>query len=362
MNADQNSPPPVSDKPFKMSGLEKGTLQAAWAMCALLVIILTISLVIIFAADKSVNRPLLDRTFIPAQVLSWAIVLLGIACFFNRCLWIGLTKSMILNEVVELKWFFEQIGLTEGKWIEFIRQNGLKVFIADQPLPGHVAVQAQATHFFFIAHFVFGYNKNRFWSAVALKQTCLRQEQAAAFLPKNQEEEGQGIGLETVEGLKTQMGHLQQRLVELGKLNKALQDQLTDNGNRTKELEEENESQKKEIQGFALREGKDDKAQKKLMLYTLGLAPIFHQMVARKPDRRDVTKTALADLFKTVMTGQPDLRRLLAALGEKTPLELPDYAGDLLWENLKTLALTNPGGPPPVGNLARLKKIIFAPG
>jgi hypothetical protein len=141
--------------------------------------------------------------------------------------------------------------------------------------------------------------------------------------------------------------------------NKALQKQLFEEAEKVKELEVVKEAQKNELQGYTLREGKDDKAQKRLMLYSLGLAPIFHKLTAQKPDRRDLTKLALADLYKTSVEGSPALKSLLVGLGETEPTKLPDNFCDLLWENLKTLDLTSPGGPPPTGNMARLKKIIF---
>ncbi|MCL2102402.1 MAG: hypothetical protein FWH22_11895 [Fibromonadales bacterium] len=92
-------------KPFKMSFREKGGFQATWAMIALILLIILISYLIMIFGDKSVELPMMDRIFIPAQVLSWVIVAIGFFWFFERCLWIGATKSITIDEAIDIEFF-----------------------------------------------------------------------------------------------------------------------------------------------------------------------------------------------------------------------------------------------------------------
>ncbi|MCL2102403.1 MAG: hypothetical protein FWH22_11900 [Fibromonadales bacterium] len=181
----------------------------------------------------------------------------------------------------------------------------------------------------------------------------MRQEQATIFLP---EPDNQIFKVtppqEAAEDLQAQVNDLQTT-------SKTLQKQLVILEDTNKELQRNYEAVKSDLKCQQMRESKEEKNQKKLMLYSLGLSPIFHKLVEKKPDRRDLTKPALADLFKISVDSSPALKSLLLGLGETNTAKLPDNVCDIFWENLKILELTSPGGMPPTGNLPRLKKIIF---
>ena len=344
-------------KPFKMSFKEKGGFQATWAMIALILLIMLISYLVMIFGDKSVGLPMADRIFIPTQVMSWVFVAIGLFWFFERCLWIGATKSITLDEAIGIEWFFQQLALTKEKWVDFIRKNDLNVFIAEKSLPTYTATTVKATHFFFLHYFLFDYNKHRFWSSVALQKVCLRQEQVAIFLPEPDYQTPEANQAETVENLKTKVSDVSDLLA----LNKSLQDQLLASENKNKELKTSYETIQSDLKGYQMRDGKEEKKQTRLMLYTLGLAPIFHKLVEKKPDRQDVTSSAVEELFKTVINDSPTLKTLLTSFGEN-PEILPPYVFNGFWEILKSLDITNTGGPSPTHNLKRLKKKIFESG
>jgi hypothetical protein len=272
---------------------------------------------------------------------------------------INLVGRIVLDKALRFTDAMEGLGLKhDWEQFHFVKHYDLPVYIAAKPLLTAEAYSVQASFY--------PYTNTLLTSPSSLdefkgnKRLCLKAADLDVALNKLQAETSP-TEPETEASTSTS-SNLQARLADLEVRNKILQNQLIEDGTKIKELEAANEALKSELQGHALREGKYDKAQKRLMLYSLGLAPIFHKLTAKKHDRRDLTKPALAALFKTSVDSDPALKSLLVGLGDKNPTDLPDNLCDLLWENLKILDLTNPGGPPPTGYLARLKKIIFESG
>jgi len=250
----------------------------------------------------------------------------------------------------------EGLGLRhDWEQFHFVRQYDLPVYIAAKPLLTAETSTVKASFYPYIQTLLA--SPSSLDEYKGSKRLCLKAAELDEALNKLRAESPPPEA-EAGDANPTPSDR-QDRVADLEVRNKALQNQLFEVTAKVKELEMVTETQKNELQGYTLREGKDDKAQKRLMLYSLGLAPIFHKLTAEKPDRRDLTKLALADLYKISVDGSPALKSLLVGLGETEPTKLPDNFCDLLWENLKTLDLTSPGGPPPTGNMARLKKIIF---
>jgi hypothetical protein len=283
--------------------------------------------------------------------LLWALV--KITTRFN------LVGQIVLDKALRFTDAMENLGLKhDWEQFHFVRHYDLPVYIAAKPLLAAESSAVKASFYPYIQTLLASPSSldeykgsKRLCLKAADLDEALNKLQATTCLPEPE-----------TQAAAPPLRDIQTRVADLEMRNKVLQNQLVESGAKIKELESVNESCKSELQGYALREGKDDKAQKRLMLYSLALAPIFHKLVAKKPDRRDLTKPALAALFKISVEGRPTLKSLLVGLGEAEPTDLPDNFCDLLWENLKTLDLTSLGGPPPTGNLARLKKIVFDSG
>ena len=281
--------------------------------------------------------------------LLWA--LMKVTTRFN------LVGQVVLDKAIRFTDALEGLGL-EHDWeqFHFVRHYGLPVYIAAKPLPASEASAVKASFYPYIQTLLA--SPTSLDEYKGSKRLCLKSADLDEALNKLRA----ATSPPKAEAATQTPPDLQARLSDLEVCNKILQNQLVEAGTKVKELEAANETRKSELQGYALREAKDDKAQKRLMLYSLGLAPIFHKITDKKPDRRDLTKTVLADLFKISVESSPALKSLLLGLGEKEPARLPDNFCDLFWENLKILELTSPGGPPPTGNLTRLKKKIFESG
>ena len=272
---------------------------------------------------------------------------------------LNLVGHIVLDKALRFTDALEGLGLKhDWEQFYFARNYDLPVYIAAKPLLTAEATAVKASFYPYIQTLLA--SPSSLDEYKGSKRLCLKAADLDEALNRFRAETS-APGPET-EAATLTPSDLQARLADLEVRNKILQNQLVEVGTKVKELEAANAALKNELQGYALRAGKDERAQKRRMLYILGLAPIFHKLTAGKHDRRDLTKTVLPDLFKTSVENNPALRSLLEGLGEKNPTDLPDNFCDLLWENLKTLDLTNPGGPPPAGNLTRLKKIIFESG
>ena len=296
----------------------------------------------------------------------WPQLFMSIA-FLGWLLWtllkvstrLDLVGRIVLDKALRFTDALEGLGLRhDWEQFHFVRQYDIPVYIAVKPLLNAEAFSVKASFYPYI--------QTRLASPSSLdeykgsKRLCLKAADLTDALNKLRMENSPAEP--ATEAATPTLSNLQARLADLEIRNKILQNQLVETGTRIKELEAANEALKNEIHGHTMRGGKNEKAQKRLMLYSLGLAPIFHKLTDKKHDRQDLTKPALVNLFKTSVDSTPALKSLLAGLGEKNPTDLPENIGDLLWENLKILDLTSPGGSPPTGYLARLKKIIFDAG
>jgi len=283
--------------------------------------------------------------------LLWALV--KITTRFN------LVGQVVLDKALRFTDALEDLGLKhDWEQFHFVRHYGLPVYIAARPLLNPEASAIKASLYPYIQTLLA--SPSSLDEYKGSKRLCLKAADLDEAL--NQLRSAPSEPEPETQATAPPLRDLQARVADLEMRNKILQNQLVEAGTKIKELESVNEARKNELQGYVLREGKDDKVQKRLMLYSLALAPIFHKLAAQKFDRRDLTKPAVAALFKISVDNSPALKSLLTGLGETEPTDLPDNFCDLLWENLKTLDLTSPGGSPPTGNLARLKKIVFGSG
>lgn len=272
---------------------------------------------------------------------------------------LDLVGRIVLDKALRFTDALEGLGLRhDWEQFHFVRHYDIPVYIANKPLLTAEAYSVKASFYPYIKGLLV--SPSSLDAYKGSKRICLKAADLAEALNKLRLENSPAEP--ETEAATPTLSNLQARLADLEIRNKILQNQLVETGTRIKELEVTNETLKNELHGHTLRDGKNEKAQKRLMLYSLGLAPIFHKLTATKYDRRDLTKPALMNLFKTSVDSTPALKSLLVGLGEKNPTDLPENIGDLLWENLKILDLTSPGGSPPTGYMARLKKIIFESG
>jgi len=154
-----------------LSPLEKGLGQAAWVVAVVVALFLIAGFIATWLFEHSKDQALADRAFIPLQAIFICFTAMLVVMAFQRCFWIGLTKKTTLDEAIEMRWLFEQLGLPESDWRAYILNKHLTVFIAERPLIEPVASQIKAVCFYFFK-IMFGYSKLSFWTAVAQKRAC----------------------------------------------------------------------------------------------------------------------------------------------------------------------------------------------
>lgn len=269
---------------------------------------------------------------------------------------LNLVGTVTLDRALRFTDTMERLGLVhEWEQLQFIRHYKIPLYIAAQPLLADEVQNVKASLYPFVRTLL---ASTDFMAAEkGRKRLCLE----ASALEDVLSQIGQGSVQSTapLEEAPASLRDLQAQVANLEMEKRVLQSQFVESNGRIKELEDLNRDLKSELHIHARKDGKDDKAQKRLFLYTLGLAQAFQGIIVHKPDRRDVTRSAFGSLFKTSLNDDAVLKSLLLGIGEDTPDKLPDYICDLAWEFLKGLELTNPSGPAPTGNLARLKKLIF---
>ena len=269
---------------------------------------------------------------------------------------LNLVGPVALGKALRFTDAMERLGLVhEWEQLQFVRHYRIPLYIAAQPLLSDEAENIKASLYPFVRTLL---ASTDFMAAEkGRKRLCLKAEDLEAALAK--------VGQRSVQSTDPQeeapasLRDLQAQVANLEMEKKVLQNQFIETNTRIKELEKLNRGLKGELNNNARQEGKDDKAQKRLFLYTLGLAPVFQGIIIHKPDRRDVTRSAFGSLFKTSLNADAVLKSLLLGIGEDLPDKLPDYICDLAWDFLKGLELTNPSGPAPTGNVARLKRLVF---
>ena len=269
---------------------------------------------------------------------------------------LNLVGTVTLDRVLRFTDAMERLGLLhEWEQLQFIRHYKIPLYIAVQPLLSDEAENIKASLYPFVRTLL---ASTDFMAAEkGRKRLCLKAADLEAVLAQI----GQGAvqSTEPQEEAPASLRELQAQVANLEMEKKVLQSQFVESNARIKEVEALNRDLKGELNNHARKGGKDDKAQKRLFLYTLGLAPVFQGIVIRKPDRRDVTRSAFGSLYKISINDDAVVKSLLLGIGEDPPDKLPDYICDLAWDFLKGLDLTNPSGPAPTGNVARLKRLVF---
>lgn len=354
----------------------KGHIQKCFTAVVIVLVFITISILLEFSCrgfmisdiEKAANIPVEQITVIKRHLttfnwgfgllLFFSIVFMGIVGVFivRLSTRLNLVGAVTLDKALRFIDAMERLGLIhEWEQLQFVRHYKIPLYIAASPLLTDEAEAVKASVYPFVRTLL---ASTDFMAAEkGRKRLCLRAEDLEAALAQI----GQGSVQSTtpLEEASPSLRDLQAQVANLEMEKKVLQNQFVESNSRIRELEDLNRDLKSEINIHARKDGKDDKAQKRLFLYTLGLAPVFQGIVVHKPDRRDVTRSAFGSLFKTSLNDDAVLKSLLLGLGESEPDKLPDYISDLAWDYLKSLDLTNPSGPAPTGNLARLKKLIF---
>jgi hypothetical protein len=269
---------------------------------------------------------------------------------------LNLVGPVTLDKALRFDEAMQRLGLVhEWEQLQFVRHYKISLYIATQPLLTDEAEAVKAGVYPFVRTLLA--STDYMAAEKGRKRLCLRTEDLEAALA--QIGQGAASSAPTSEETPASLRDLQAQVANLEMEKKVLQSQFVESNSKIQELEALNSQLKSELQIHARKEGKDDKAQKRLFLYSLGLAPIFQAIVANKPDRRDVTRGAFSALFKASLNDDAVLKSLLLGIGECAPDELPDYICHLAWDFLKSLELTNISGPAPTGSQARLKKLIF---
>ncbi|MDL2259264.1 hypothetical protein LJB99_00075 [Deltaproteobacteria bacterium OttesenSCG-928-K17] len=269
---------------------------------------------------------------------------------------LNLVGAVTLDKALRFTDAMERLGLVhEWEQLQFVRHYKIPLYIATQPLLSDEVENIKASLYPFVRTLL---ASTDFMAAEkGRKRLCLKAEDLEAALAQI----GQGPVQSTApqEETPASLRDLQAQVANLEMEKKVLQSQFVESNAKIKELEALSRDLKSELHVHARKDGKDDKAQKRLFLYTLGLAPVFQSIIIHKPDRRDVTRGAFGSLFKASLNDDAVLKSLLLGIGEDPPDKLPDYICDLAWDFLKGLELTNSSGPAPTGNVARLKRLVF---
>jgi len=269
---------------------------------------------------------------------------------------LNLVGAVTLDKALRFTDTMERLGLVyEWEQLQFVRHYKIPLYIAAQPLLSDEGENVKVSLYPFVRTLL---ASTDFMAAEkGRKRLCLKAEDLEAAL--TQIGQGSVQSTDPQEEAPASLRDLQAQVANLEMEKKVLQNQFVESNARIKELEDHNRDLKGELSVHARKDGKDDKAQKRLFLYTLGLTPVFQGIVLHKPDRRDVTRSAFGSLFKISLNDDAVVKSLLLGIGEDPPDKLPDYICDLAWEFLKGLDLTNSSGPAPTGNMTRLKRLIF---
>lgn len=269
---------------------------------------------------------------------------------------LNLVGSVTLGKALRFTDAMERLGLVhEWEQLQFVRHYKIPLYIASSPLLVDETEAVKASLYPFVRTLL---ASTDFMAAEkGRKRLCLKAEDLEAVLA--QIGKGSVSSTDPAEESPASLRELQAQIANLEMEKKVLQSQFMETTARLKNLEAINDKLKTGLGNQARQEGKDNKAQKRLFLCTLGLAPIFQAIVTHKPDRRDVTRDAFGSLFKISINNDAVLKNLLLGIGENTPDKLPDNICNLAWDFLKGLDLTNPSGPALTGNLTRLKKMVF---
>jgi hypothetical protein len=270
---------------------------------------------------------------------------------------LNLVGEVTLGKALRFTDAMERLGLIhELEQLHFVRHYKIPLYIAANPLLNDEVEAVKARLYPFVRTLL---ASTDFMAAEkGRKRLCVKAEDLEAALAQIGHP-GPLSATDPVEETPASLRELQAQVANLEMEKKVLQSQFVEAAAKVQELEDTNSKLKAGLGNQARQEGKGDKAQKRLFLCALGLSPIFRAIVANKPDRRDVTREAVCSLFKINVNNDPVLKSLLLGIGESKPDELPDNISNLAWGFLKGLDLTNPSGPAPTGNLARLKKLIF---
>ncbi len=281
-------------------------------------------------------------------VVGWFVVKLSTR--FNLVGAVSLAKALRFADAME------RLGLIhEWEQLQFVRHYKIPLYIAVKPLLNAEAVDIKARLYPFVQTLLA--STDLMAAEKGRKTLCVKAEDLEAALVQIsrtvvQPPDNQGENVSTLRELQAQVATLEME-------KKVLQNQYVESGERIKELESLNRKTKSALDNHARQDGKDVKAQQRVFLYAVALAPLFRGILAHKPDRRDVTRSAFSTLYKSSINEEAMLKSLLLGIGEDSPDKLPDFISDLTWEFLKSLDLTNSSGPAPSGNVGRLKKMLL---
>ena len=226
-----------------------------------------------------INRHLASLSMGFGLLLFWCIVFMALVGWFIMKLTtrLNLVGSVTLDRALRFTDAMERLGLVhEWEQLHFVRHYKIPLYIAASPI---LAAEAQA-----VKASLYPFVKTRLASTDFIaaekgrKRLCLKAEDLEAALA--QISQGPISSTDPAEEMPAGLREIQARVARLEMEKKILQSQFVEATSRVKELETHNNELKGSIKVQARQEGKDDKAQKRLLLYTLGLAPVFQAITS----------------------------------------------------------------------------------
>ena len=363
---------------------QKGYVQKALTMAAYLALVLIFSLILERLAlrqlfdwlDNVLPKYLLDqqgllvvKRDILEQSSGFGITLIALALanvialflILKASTYFNIVAPVTLDKAVRYIDAMERLGLLqEREQRQFIGSFRIPLYVAEAPLTmaEEEGIRARL--------YVFAHNplsSKRFLDEhKGQRRLCFKLDDLNAALDKVKATLGVRLSPEdedSVDALKKRLAEAEKNRVALENEKKALNNRTLDLVSQNKQLSKENEDLKDLKQGQVMRSAKKDRAEQELFLYSITLSPIYQRLVEGKHDPRDLTRSALNDLFATLIKKQPTTQETFFLITQTRPTRLPENICDAIWNTLKAFDLVNTGGAAPAGNQGRLMEIVF---